>query len=723
MWTLDTQLALVAIIVAVATTIALLLRSRRSLHIRFAAFASSIATYYISALITAVAPHLAVLASARILAGSACVLTASLFFDAILGEAGIVARQRRRKTTFAAVMMAVVGVTPLAQQLWAQATIAVVAMLLLSARAKAVLDRANEVESAAERTRLRYLAFGGFFALLGFLLDLGAQIQLPVPPVGGVSVAVYLYFISQALMLSRLLDLHELLGKALVFATLALILAVVYGLLVVWVGERKGLFLFNTLVASSLILILFEPLKTYLEETTTRVFFREHVTFARTMRRLARKLATVIELPVATERMLDEIYDVKRATHASLYLLESDRMGFVLQGHRGPSPRQTLDARAHPGLFTYVFRTQTPLLRESVLRRLQGKRSGAALASGQVETTSGPVQDEALLAGLDDLKADILVPLRASGDVVGLLCLKDERLSEAYASDEIAALIMVADQLAINVENSRLFGLLRERDRLATLGEMSAGLAHEVRNPLAAIKAAVQEIDPQQFQNSDDRELFDVILNEVDRLNTVVTQFLDYARPFRGTFAPLAPNDAVRRTLQLMGRHLGEDIDVELDLEPELPDVNGDAEQMQQVMINLVLNAAEAMERTGKIEISTRSTHGREVPMFGQESPKFVEVRVRDSGPGIPKSVREHLFIPFFTTKDRGTGLGLALCQRIVQHHGGAIEVHSVEGRGSTFVVRLPAVVRRHRVSLPEPAGVDQGGQDTPVDAHEGGQS
>jgi two-component system sensor histidine kinase HydH len=313
--------------------------------------------------------------------------------------------------------------------------------------------------------------------------------------------------------------------------------------------------------------------------------------------------------------------------------------------------------------------------------------------------------------------------LRASGDVVGLLCLKDERLSEAYASDEIAALIMVADQLAINVENSRLFGLLRERDRLATLGEMSAGLAHEVRNPLAAIKAAVQEIDPQQFQNSDDRELFDVILNEVDRLNTVVTQFLDYARPFRGTFAPLAPNYAVRRTLQLMGRHLGEDIDVELDLEPELPDVNGDAEQMQQVMINLVLNAAEAMERTGKIEISTRSTHGREVPMFGQESPKFVEVRVRDSGPGIPKSVREHLFIPFFTTKDRGTGLGLALCQRIVQHHGGAIEVHSVEGRGSTFVVRLPAVVRRHRVSLPEPAGVDQGGQDAPVDAHEGGQS
>lgn len=699
MWTLDTQLALVAIIVAVATTVALLLRSRRPLYVRFAAFAISVATYYITALITAIAPKAVVLASARILAGSAVVITATLFFDAILGEAGVVARQRRRKTTFAAIAMAAVGVTPLAQQMWVQATAAGIAMLLLGARAKAVLNRANEVESAAERTRLRYLAYGGFGALLGFLLDLASQMQLPVPPLGGLGVAIYLYFISQALMLSRLLDLHELLGKALVFGTLALILAVVYGLLVVWVGERRGLFLFNTLVASSLILILFEPLKTYLEETTTRVFFREHVTFARSMRRLARKLATVIELPLATELMLDEIYDAKRATHASLYLLESDRMGFVLQGHRGPGPRPTLDGRAHPGLFAHIFRTQTPLLRESVQRRLLEKRAGESLAEERAEASTGPAQDEALLAGLDDLKADLVVPLRASGDVVGLLCLKDERLSEAYASDEIAALMQVGEQLAINIENSRLFGLLRERDRLATLGEMSAGLAHEVRNPLAAIKAAVQELDPQRIGDDEDRELYEIILDEVDRLNTVVSQFLDYARPFRGTFAPLSPNDCVRRTVQLMGRDLGDDVEVELDLDPDIPDVNGDAEQMQQVLINLVLNAAEAMDRKGKIEISTRAAQQRhEAALLGQGGEaRFVEIRVRDYGPGIAKAVRDNLFIPFFTTKDRGTGLGLALCQRIVQHHGGAVEVQSVEGRGATFVVRLPGIVRRAR--------------------------
>lgn len=717
MWTLETQLALVAIVVAGATTIALLLRSRRQLYVRFAAFAISIATYYVTALFTVLVSGAAVIASARILAGSAVVITASLFFDAILGEAGVLARERRRKTYYAGIAMAVVGITPLAQQLWVQAVIAAVAVALLSARAMRVLRRANEVESAAERTRLRYLAFGGFIALLGFASDLAAQMELPILPLGGAFVAVYLYFISQALLLSRLLDLHELLGKALVFGTLALILAVVYGLLLVWVGERRGLFLFNTLVASSLILILFEPLKTYLEETTTRMFFREAMTFARAMRALGRRIATIIDLPRAVETVLDEVYDLKRATHCSLYLLESDRMGFVRQAYRGPQPVPHVDSRSLPGLFAHIMKTRTPLLRESVQRRLAVARasSGTALpdeAKGGQDAAReavGPAHEEALLDGLDALRADLVVPLRsgASEDVMGLLCLRDERLSEAYASDEIAALMQVGEQLAINVENSRLFGLLRERDRLATLGEMSAGLAHEIRNPLAAIKGAAQELDPQE-PAEDDAELLEIIVDEVNRLNTVVSSFLDYARPFRGTFSAINPNECVKRSVHLMQRGLGEEITVELDLAENLPDMNGDAEQFQQVLINLILNASEAMERKGTIEVSTRAADDRHdsalLGLRGEVS--FVEIRVRDYGPGIPREIRDNLFIPFFTTKQRGTGLGLPLCQRIVQHHGGSVEVHSVEGRGATFVVRLPAISRR---SLPPKEDEDDG--------------
>ncbi|MFZ9887528.1 MAG: ATP-binding protein, partial [Myxococcota bacterium] len=586
---------------------------------------------------------------------------------------------------------------------------AALVLVLLGARARAVLQRAREVESHAERTRLRYLAYGGFIALCGFASDLAAQLGWPVPPLGGAIVAVYLYFISQALLLSRLLDLHELLGKALVFATLALILAVVYGRLVVWVGEGRGLFLFNTLVASSLILILFEPLKTYLEETTTRVFFREHVNFARKLRGLTRKIATVIELPRVIDAVLDALYESNRATHCSLYLLESDRMGFVLQASRGGVPPAQIDAHAHPAVCAHLLKGTTPLLRESLVRRRtalssQGMGLGQGPQQQRASTPEGGAHEEALLMGLDALRADLVVPLRSAGDVVGFLCLRDERLSEAYSTDEIAALMQVGEQIAVNAENSRLFGLLRERDRLATLGEMSAGLAHEIRNPLAAIKGAAQELDPQN-PSTQDAELMEIIVAEVNRLNTVVTQFLDYARPFRGTFTALSANDCVRRTTQLLKHSLPEEMDVELDLEEPLPDVNGDAEQLQQVLINLLLNAAEASGTRGRIELSTRVSHERGgAGLLGlQTDAHYVDIRVRDYGCGIPPAVRENLFIPFFTTKDRGAGLGLALCQRIVQHHGGSIEVNSIEGRGATFIVRLPSLTRRARASTVQP--------------------
>ena len=704
LWSLTTQAALVALIVAVATTVALLLRSQRPLYVRYAFFAIAVATYYTTALLAALVGDGAVLASSRLISGGALVIAAVFFFDAILGEAGSVARARRRRTVFVGVLVAVVGATPLAQQLVVNGLLAAVILAVLAERAFAVLRRAREVESAAERARLRTLGYGGVVALLAYCCDLAALAGWSVPAVGGLLVAVYLYFISQALLLQRLLDLHELLGKALVFGTLALLLALVYGLLYVWVGERRGLFLSNTLVASSLILILFEPLKTYLEETATRVFFREHVTFARALRKIVRDLATVIELPQAIDTVLDQIYDSKRATHTAAFLLDQDGMGFVLQGHRGPRPTALLEGKAHPVVFAHLMKAQTPLLREAVVRRLAEAKGGAALTEGDVADAAkakalpaaGPALDEALLRGLEALKADLVVPIRSGNAVVGLLTLKDERLSEAYASDEIAALIEVADQLAITVENSRLFGLLRERDRLAALGEMSAGLAHEIRNPLAAIKGAAQELDPKKI-GGDEGELMQIIIDEVDRLNSVVTEFLDYARPFRGTFVPLSVNDAVKKTAQLMAHDLPKDVQLDVQLEDGLPDVNGDAERLQQVLINLILNAAEAMDRKGRITLSTQAAaDAGDAALLGlKDRAQFVEVRVKDTGPGIPQKVLEQIFIPFYTTKPNGTGLGLALCQRIVQHHGGNIEVRSSEGRGAVFIIRLPSLGAR----------------------------
>ncbi len=699
--TLASQSALVAVIVCTASAVALLLRSTQGSTVRFAGFAISAGAYHASFLAAAVAGDPQRFLALRVAFAAVAGVAADFFFDGILGEVSLQARRRRRRTLLAALVVVVVAVTPALEVKGVTAALSTVLLVLLLSRLLAVLGRARHLDSAAERTRLQTLAIGGIVAAVFCGVDLVAFAGVPVPAIGGLIVALYLYFLSQAILSSRLLDLHELLGKVLVFGSLALILAVVYGLLFLWVGDRRGFFLSNTLVASSLILILFEPVKSRLEETATRVFFREQLTFTRGLRRLVPRLMTMIELPRAFSAVLDEVYEAKRATHAGVYLLDQGGLAFQLQEHRGPPPVRVLDGNTHPALVAFLLKAQTPLLREALTRRLGRTDDNRALGPAN-DVVNGPVaQEAALLGGLDALTADLIVPLRVQGNVVGFLCLRDERLADAYASDEIASLIAVCDQLAINVENSRLFGVLRERDRLAALGEMSAGLAHEIRNPLAAIKGAAQELDPRQFKG-DDKELLEIIIDEVNRLNGVVTEFLDYARPFRGTFSALSVNDAVRRTAQLMQHDLAE-MQIGVDVDEDVPDVSGDAERLQQVLINLVLNAADAMGRKGRVFLSTRVVDSfKDAALLGLKGPvRSVEIRVKDEGPGMAPSVLNQIFIPFFTTKERGTGLGLALTQRIIQHHGGQMEVRSIEApardHGATFIIRLPALPRREK--------------------------
>jgi two-component system, NtrC family, sensor histidine kinase HydH len=692
MWNFSTQSALVAIIVSIATTAALLLRSRRKLNWRFAYLATAVSLFYSTLLLDTIFQEKDWLIHVRMIIAGLILITATYFFDALMGEAGLTARERRRKTALVGTVICIVGLTPLALNLWVQVTSSTVVMLVLFARIQAVNRHAVEVESLAERTRLRYLSYGGLFTLFGILFDLAYLMNTPLPALGGLGVAIYMYFLSQALLFSRLLDLHELLGKAIVFGSLALILALLYGLLVIWAGSAP-IFLFNTFVASSLILILYDPMRSLLEETTTRLFFREHVTFSRELRQIARRLATIIDLSQANDMVLDDIYDQKRATHTSIYLLDRAGLGFVRQAYRGPRPAMFLSGKKHPVIFRYWLKQNAPPLLKEALQHKIHQKTGDSLLNESVKTEeSGMAEEEALLEGMAVAHADLMVPLKSSDELVGILCLRDERMSAAYTSDEISALMQVGEQLAITIANSRLFGELKEIDRLATLGEMSAGLAHEIRNPLAAIKGAAQAIDPKNIQG-EDLELLDVMIEEVNRLNVVVVEFLDYARPFRGTFAPVSTNIALQKTLQLLKHDLDDTVELQSHFDDHLPDMNGDAEQLKQVFINLVLNAADAIKRVGTITVSCRGTDyaGRRFG-YDPEDLTHIEIRISDNGPGIPPQLKDKIFIPFYTTKSKGTGLGLALCKRIVTHHGGTIYVESKPDEGTTFILRFPSL-------------------------------
>ncbi len=552
-----------------------------------------------------------------------------------------------------------------------------------------------------EKTSLLYLALGGAVAI-----TLGALEWLPV--VGGAASAfgniitiIYMYFISQTLFRYRLLDVNEVMGKMVVLSALVLILASVYGVLVAWVPPAYwGVFFFNTLVASFVILILFDPLRSAIEGPIQKWMFRERYELKVRVDALRGMLANVIDIREAVRLIVASLDESRRVTHAAVYLVDLDGAGYDLLGHLGPKPVERLDSVARRPFFERLQTQRSPISIEQLEREYAQK---SALPDAETETV------DAIARALGEMNAAICIPLIADEQVLGLLCLKDERLREAYATDEVDLFRGVAAQMAITVQNSKLYDRMKERDRLAALGEMAAGLAHEIRNPLGAIKGAAQLLLPQgpdaPAPTPADTEFLSIIVEEANRLNRVVSQFLDYARPYRGEPQPLDVNEVVRKTAQLMtpppvGDSAPPPVEVVLALADELPRARGDAEQLRQVFLNLAINAVQAMPTGGKLTISTSVRKGgrRGAPA------QFLEVRFRDNGAGIPAAELKNLFIPFYTTKEKGTGLGLPISQRIIENHGGTIEVRSRVGVGSTFTVVLPADLEKAQEPAPPKA-------------------
>jgi two-component system sensor histidine kinase HydH len=220
-----------------------------------------------------------------------------------------------------------------------------------------------------------------------------------------------------------------------------------------------------------------------------------------------------------------------------------------------------------------------------------------------------------------------------------------------------------------------------EREKSLLLEEMAPVLAHEIRNPLGSMKAAAQYLRSEE-KNDEHQRLLDVIVEEVDRLNSVVSQFLNYAKPYQLNRKTQWLNPLVEKTASiLLAGNLPENMAIEQDLHPDLPPVHIDAEQMIQVILNLACNAMEAMPQGGTLIFRTSRIAG--------DTGVAVGLSIRDTGRGIKREDSKNIFKPFFTTKERGVGLGLPICQRIVKSHGGRLRVKSIPGQGSIFYIRL----------------------------------
>lgn len=231
---------------------------------------------------------------------------------------------------------------------------------------------------------------------------------------------------------------------------------------------------------------------------------------------------------------------------------------------------------------------------------------------------------------------------------------------------------------------------LKRSDRLALLGTLAAGLAHEIKNPLGGIKGASQLIRQEVSAEPSLLEFTDVIIREVDRINQLMEQLLDLSRPRKLYLDPLNIHALLDHVL-FLERHAFTDggVVIRKNFDPSLPPVRGDRGQLIQVFLNLVKNSLEAMNGKGCLTVTTRMETDYHFRGPASHGGKLIRVDIEDDGPGIKREDLAHIFSPFFTTKKNGTGLGLATCHGIVEEHGGLIRVESSEGKGAAFRVSL----------------------------------
>jgi signal transduction histidine kinase len=269
------------------------------------------------------------------------------------------------------------------------------------------------------------------------------------------------------------------------------------------------------------------------------------------------------------------------------------------------------------------------------------------------------------------------------------------RYSSTPLGDGGALLIRVEDLVDADTEEE----VFRNTERLISLGELSARVAHEIRNPLTGVRTTVQFVASKLRAADSRRDDLNDVLKELDRIEQIITDLLLFARPQAGRPVPTDLREVVEKVFDNLARRLEDaSVEVERELDPEqpLPQVMVDPDMAQQVVLNLVINAIQAMPEGGTLRasIGLRRTRYKKA---------YVDVSITDSGPGIPEDVKEKIFDPFFTTRSMGTGLGLSISLQIAREHGGNLTARNLT-QGATFRFSLPAMLPIEAEEVKEPA-------------------
>lgn len=582
---------------------------------------------------------------------------------------------------------------------WPRFIIAIYLVVVVLKSTQNLYQHFNRSVSLVERYQIIYLAIGILVWITGGVVDflkLPAHTVYPVSSLGGLT---FLSIAAWSSIRLRLADISVLTGKIVVYVSMILFFSLLYFLFSQSWPDTPFSQILKVVFAVLLFLLVYEPITRWVEEWSEKILLRQSYQLISMLKDLNRSLVTMIESSQVFRKFLQTLSRAEKIANASLFLREG-KEGDYYPFHSAffPIGRLTKIEKDKP-IISYLDDTQEIIVRDEIERELQ-----------MIHLASRKKQILAVYRTMTVLDADICVPILFQSQVRGFFVLKSNETTMNFSRREKELFLQMADQMGIITENARLYTLMKKQDRLAALGQMSTGLAHEIRNPLGALKAVAQHLETTQTDN-ELKEYLQIIVEEVNRLNDVVVRFLSFAHPLKLNVNETNLNDLIIKTVNLLkNEETCDGILFQLELQDDLPTLPLDENQIKQVLMNLIRNSQQALDNGGTITITTELKKGSQQPLRKKKREKkrdqnipedashqqqivltqaIVELSIEDNGCGIPPDLLDKIFTPFFTTKESGSGLGLSIAHQIVEAHGAEIEANSHPDYGTKFIIRF----------------------------------
>ena len=540
------------------------------------------------------------------------------------------------------------------------------------------------------RTQARYFALTVIPIFLAGLHDMGAAMSQSYPLSGWPAVplvplvsAAWVSGVAYLMQRYRLMDLDAALTRGLIRTFTFVVMATPFVLLIAaaeraYMGSNiHGPLFIATMIVCALAASMVRPIRAAANELLDSLFSVRGRDYRDALLSFSRESTRILELETLVERVVETLASTLGVRVAGIYVAHVEN-GFTLDAISGSggSKLPNVLPRDHP-LVLGLGDVVEPVLREELELR------------GDVRLPRGG----SLAAAMADAGVDMALPLRSPEQVEGLVLLGRRENGAMFSAEDIEVLELLANQVSIALENARLYSdlkrsreIIERSDRLSAIGTMAAGLAHEIRNPLVSIRTFTQLL-PERIEDEEFRTKFlDLTLSEVDRICLLVNELLAFARPAPAELQHVDLNDCLERIcLLLESQARGASVLLKFAGTDGLPSVTADEDQVKQVVMNVILNAIQACaDGGGNVQVSTSHSSNADSVSEG------VSIRVSDDGRGIEPARLEHIFDPFYTTRSEGTGLGLSIAHQIITRHGGAINVSTEIGTGTTFVIDLP---------------------------------